>query len=132
MRFRQVDVGEDEAHLTEATEKRLANLEVVYNANLEALRHYRSSFYPGEVTLFNAAEKDPALIPDPEYGWVGLAKKAEVHLVPGNHDTMLTEPHVAVLAEKLSKCIRKADESTSNGPIILSARPAAWRNAAML
>jgi thioesterase domain-containing protein/acyl carrier protein len=103
MRFRQVDQPENAQR-----DPRLARLEQVYNTNLQALESYRSRYYDGKVVLFNAAEQDMALIPDPQYGWVGLARAIEIHEVPGNHDTMLTEPNVSALAEKLSSCLAAA------------------------
>jgi thioesterase domain-containing protein len=95
--------GESEVEI-----EKLARLQHVYDANLKALKQYRSSPYPGRVTLFNAAELDPALIPDRYYGWVGLADEIEIYTVPGNHDSMLTEPHVSSLAEKLESCLQRA------------------------
>ncbi len=46
-------------------------------------------------------------IPDEAaWGWGRLSTElVEVHLVPSNHTTMLTEPHVQVLAEKLRECL---------------------------
>jgi amino acid adenylation domain-containing protein len=109
MRFKEVSVqGGGSAVVQDA---RLAHLEEVYNRNLEALNKYRTRPFDGRVTLFNASEQDPALIPDPEYGWVGLAKEIEIHPVPGNHDTMLAEPHVRVLAAKLKDCMQKASKT---------------------
>lgn len=104
IRFRQSDT------LTngDTLDPRLAKLEHVYNTNLAALNTYRSELYDGKVTLFNAAEKDAALIPDPLYGWAGLAREIEVHDVPGNHDTMLTEPNVSDLAQRLNDCLIRA------------------------
>jgi amino acid adenylation domain-containing protein len=107
-RFRQVDGAGTVAADGEIRDPRLARLEQVYNSNMRALAGYRSRFYDGRVVLFNAAEKDPALIPDPHYGWVGLAREVEIHEVPGNHDTMLTEPNVLVLARELSECLQRA------------------------
>ncbi len=108
MRFRQA-AGLLNADLSEI-DPRLARLEYVYNRNLEALNKYKSESYSGRVTLFNAAEKDPALISDPHYGWIGLADEIEIHEVPGNHDTMLTEPNVRMLAQKLDESLRRAQE----------------------
>ncbi|MDA0811408.1 MAG: amino acid adenylation domain-containing protein, partial [Verrucomicrobia bacterium] len=93
-------VAPAEAATGEADQRTLARLRRVYEANLVALRHYESRPYPGKVTLFNAEEQDAALIPDPKYGWVGLADEIEIHSAPGNHDTMLNEPNVAVLVKK--------------------------------
>jgi aspartate racemase len=108
MRFRDVHSPAAEVPGSSQLKERLARLEHVYNTNLTALKRFRSSFYPGKVTLFNAEEKDPALIPDPQYGWVGLSDAIEIHTVPGGHDSMLAEPHVSVLAEKLQAALAKA------------------------
>jgi amino acid adenylation domain-containing protein len=107
MRFREVDAG-----ATEQRDARLAQLEHVYNTNLTALNRYRSSYYDGTVTLFNAAQRDNAVIPDPEYGWVGLSRQIKIYQVPGNHDTMLAEPNVAVLAKQLNEALEKAQHKT--------------------
>ena len=109
MRFRQADSSPD----GETRDPRLLKLEHVYNTNLAALKDYRTEPFDGRVTLFNAAEKDSALIPDPQYGWVGLAREIEVHEVPGNHDTMLTEPNVSALAQQLTECLLRAQRNTA-------------------
>jgi amino acid adenylation domain-containing protein len=107
MRFRQAENCLD----GELRDPRLIQLEQVYNTNLAALESYKSKYYNGKVTLFNAAERDPSLIPDPNYGWVGLAREIEIHEVPGNHDTMLTEPNVSSLAERLNECLLHAQKT---------------------
>jgi amino acid adenylation domain-containing protein len=94
--------------MSEEQSRTVACLERVYETNMKALKKYRSSFYPGRVTLFNAGETDAAIVADPQYGWAGLAAEIEVHTVPGNHDTMLAEPHAATLAEELESCLRRA------------------------
>lgn len=114
MRFRQVDSSGSATG--EILDPRLAKLEQVYNTNLKALTKYRSTYYDGKVTLFNAAEKDPALIPDPQYGWIGLAREIEIREVPGNHDTMLFEPNVSVLAQELNSALQAAQQSYENKP----------------
>ena len=104
MRFRQADTSAD----GEIRDARLVKLEHVYNTNLAALNYYRTKPFNGRVTLFNAQDRDSALIPDPQYGWVGLAREIEVHEVPGDHDTMLTEPNVSALAQRLTDCLLRA------------------------
>ncbi len=44
----------------------------------------------------------------PRPGWRALAAGLEVHTVPGDHITMLAEPHVQVLAERLNACLDAA------------------------
>jgi thioesterase domain-containing protein len=109
LRFQRVQAtSEQRQEACEQQNRKLAQLERVYRSNMAALAEYRPRPYPGTVTLFNAAEIDPGVIPDPAYGWPGLAAKIEVHAVPGDHDTMLSEPHAARLAEKFSKALRGA------------------------
>ncbi|MGZ8900923.1 MAG: thioesterase domain-containing protein [Limisphaerales bacterium] len=110
MRFRQAENSPE----GEIRDPRLLKLEQVYNTNLTALNNYRTEPFNGKVTLFNAAERDAALIPDPQYGWVGLAREIEVHEVPGNHDTMLTEPNVHALAQRLNDCLLRAQNQTDH------------------
>jgi aspartate racemase len=60
--------------------------------------------YPERVTLFRPIENMVFL--DPDLGWSELAPGGlEIHDVPGNTFSMLQEPHVQVLAEKLRDCI---------------------------
>ena len=63
------------------------------------------------MTLFRAIENIAFL--DPDLGWSELAPGGlEIHDVPGNTFSMLQEPHVQVLAEKLRDCIDKAQTET--------------------
>ncbi|MBC6481288.1 MAG: hypothetical protein GDA56_29520 [Hormoscilla sp. GM7CHS1pb] len=42
------------------------------------------------------------ILQDPTWGWNKFSPDpVEVHFVPGNHETMMTNPHVQVLAERL-------------------------------
>ena len=106
LRFRRVEQaeGQDPAAVEEAN-RYLERLEFVYAANSEALRFYKSGKFVGKVVLFKAAEQDPALIPDPQYGWTGLAQEIETHVIPGNHATILMEPQVRVLASRITQCL---------------------------
>ncbi|MDY6994246.1 MAG: thioesterase domain-containing protein, partial [Pseudomonadota bacterium] len=89
----------------------------VIKANELAHIHYQpKKHYPGKITLFRTHEvyQDTlgfkGEIPqDASWGWSQLTiHPVEIHHVPGNHSTMLTEPHVALLAQKLKKCIERA------------------------
>ena len=60
--------------------------------------------YPDRVTLFRAIENIGFV--DPDMGWSELAPGGlEIHDVPGDGSSMLQEPHVQGLAEKLRDCI---------------------------
>jgi acyl transferase domain-containing protein/thioesterase domain-containing protein/acyl carrier protein len=45
-------------------------------------------------------------------GWPPYVGHLDVYEVPGNHDSMVLEPNVRVLAVKLRQCIEKADKKT--------------------
>jgi thioesterase domain-containing protein len=78
-------------------------------SDLRATQDYRLRLYPGRITLFKASEALAGTSPDPTLGWSEWASAGvEVHLVPGNHANLVYEPHVEVLAEKLSACISQA------------------------
>lgn len=79
--------------------------------NDEAGRNYVPRVYPDQVTLFKASDRVDAATAyvDPDLGWGQLAAGGlEIYEVPGDHLTMLKEPHVQVLAEKLRDCLDKA------------------------
>jgi thioesterase domain-containing protein len=46
---------------------------------------------------------------DPSLGWARVAGKVKVGYAPGNHTTMLNEPHVAQLARELASCLQDND-----------------------
>jgi len=75
----------------------------VHRGNSRALRGYAASSYTGRLTLFRAAGRgNPA---DLTRGWDALAPAVEVHEVPGDHFTLVREPHVGGLAARLRACL---------------------------
>ena len=81
-------------------------------SDLRATRNYALHLYPGRVTLFKASEELAGTSPDPTLGWSEWADGGvEVHLVPGNHANLVYEPHVEVLAEKLTACLNQAQSA---------------------
>jgi thioesterase domain-containing protein len=72
--------------------------------NIAATREYRPRVYDGRVTLFRAAD-NPVQNPDSDLGWSEFAARGvDLHIVPGNHYTILREPNVMALAERLLVC----------------------------
>ena len=45
--------------------------------------------------------------PDPTLGWAGIAGRVEVSYTPGNHFTILNEPHVSRLAGEIISCLNR-------------------------
>jgi thioesterase domain-containing protein len=85
-------------------------LRSVEMVNIQAQRRYVPQCYGGQLTLFRARERVIVSHPDPEMGWgPWAAGGVEIHEVPGDHITLLNEPHVQVLAERLNACLEKAD-----------------------
>jgi len=88
----------------------------VLRSNLKALRGYLPGIYPGRVTLFRAADAT-AHHRDPTLGWGEIAAGGvEVHQVPGDHYSMLREPHVHALAGELRARLQAAVAGASRAP----------------
>ncbi len=75
-------------------------LRIVY-AHIQATYHYVPQPYPNRITLFKAVEQPDSTGQAPNLGWDALAKDIQLHQVPGNHLSLLKQPHVQTLAERL-------------------------------
>jgi amino acid adenylation domain-containing protein len=75
-------------------------LRIVY-ANSQATFQYVPQAYANCITLFKAAEPSDAIGHDPSLGWRALAQDIQLHQVPGNHLSLLKQPHVQTLAQQL-------------------------------
>jgi thioesterase domain-containing protein/acyl carrier protein len=91
----------------------------VFKANHEASARYVSrEVYPDRISLFRASkvhpedfarDKSSVILKHPDWGWGQLsAGSVDLHIVPGDHITMMAQPHVQVLAQRLRTCIEKA------------------------
>ena len=91
----------------------------------EALAHYRPPPYAGALELFRPplAENAYELYPDRflndnrvwlshDNRWGAYASRVEVHEVTGNHDSMVLEPHVRVLAGRMREVIDRAIQAS--------------------
>src|SRR5208283_305577 len=75
-------------------------------SDFRATQNYVLHHYPGRITLFKAGQELAGASSDPTLGWSEWAAGGvDVHVVPGNHATMVYKPHVEVLAEKLRACL---------------------------
>jgi thioesterase domain-containing protein/aryl carrier-like protein len=77
----------------------------LFVANTKAMISYRPEPYAGKLTLFQASEKFVRTRHEPYHEWSQLCDDVELHKVPGNHLTLVQEPHVHELAAKLAACI---------------------------
>jgi aspartate racemase len=81
-------------------------------SDLRATQNYGLHPYPGRITFFKASETLAGTSQDPTMGWNEWASGGvEVHVVPGNHANLMYEPHVEVLAEKLTACLNQAQSA---------------------
>jgi amino acid adenylation domain-containing protein len=113
------------ANLSPSEIQGFAELPRIYNefapvakANARLSRKLVLQPYPGAAVFFQSTDGPrPEGHPDPVVGWRMLTTGVSVYPVPGNHNTMLREPHVQVLAEKLSMCLdaKQAEFSKQEG-----------------
>ena len=78
-------------------------------AHYRALREYVPTAYPGRVTLFRARTRPLLRLHGRDLGWSRLAAGGlEIIEITGNHHSILSEPHVRVLAQRLRFYLEKA------------------------
>jgi amino acid adenylation domain-containing protein len=74
----------------------------VFDCNAQAKRTYQPHRYPGKATIFWSEHQDLYIDEYPDLGWGDfITGGVDVQTVPGNHITLLEEPHIQVLIEKL-------------------------------
>jgi thioesterase domain-containing protein len=73
----------------------------------KALESYIPGPYNGTVHLFRA-RKQPLRITDPSLGWNVVAPgRVHITVIPGTHESMVTDPNVQILADKIQETIRE-------------------------
>lgn len=83
-------------------------LEVVL-ANRRAERSYTPVVYPNQITVFRAEESFGLENSNPAMGWNQLTEGGvKIHTISGDHYTIVKEPHVRVLAERLRNSLEQA------------------------
>ncbi|MEH2040987.1 amino acid adenylation domain-containing protein [Nostoc sp.] len=95
----------------------MKNMVQALKANsLSLINYVPEQIYPGRITLLRASEIPPERLAskfseisqDSTWGWSEYScEPVDIHFVPGNHITMMAEPHVQVLAERLKVCIEQ-------------------------
>ncbi|MCP4702674.1 MAG: acyltransferase domain-containing protein, partial [Gammaproteobacteria bacterium] len=82
----------------------------VLNANLLAMFNYTPHRYPGpgRVVFFRAETRRPSDPPRPELPWIELAGDGmEIYIVPGDHISMNSPPHIQAITERLQNIIER-------------------------
>lgn len=86
-------------------------------ANEQAARAFEMKPYSGEVTLFRTCETPRGVSrEDVTFGFAQVASKVEVELIEGNHFTLVKEPCVRLLAERLASRIAAARKTLNPRP----------------
>jgi thioesterase domain-containing protein len=78
----------------------------ILRTHTEAWRHYQPRIYPGRITLLRAVDEPRDNVDAADLGWGKLgAGGVEIYEVPGDHLSMIHEPHVQTLAAQLRACL---------------------------
>lgn len=82
--------------------------------NGQLLKNYLPQVYPEPVTLFRSSRLIGERYCGHDMGWSQLsAGGVEIHKIPGYFGSILSEPQIQILAEKLRSCIGKAQTEIS-------------------
>lgn len=100
--------------------------EMIQDGFIEALDHYELRPYSGSITLFRPPQDCTFRLPggviadryreiqDANNHWAPFAPGGMVSFeVPGDHDSMVLEPHVRVLGDKVGQVLRAAQDEIS-------------------
>jgi thioesterase domain-containing protein len=73
----------------------------VFKSNRQALRTHLPSDYQGKVLLLRAGDAAAQGAPRSDLGWKRVAARVEIQEIPGDHYSIIVEPHVQTLAQHL-------------------------------
>ncbi|MBI3417725.1 MAG: amino acid adenylation domain-containing protein [Verrucomicrobia bacterium] len=89
----------------------------VQNSGWAAQAEFQPKPYLGRVTLFRAATQPPNIYEDSTNGWKNLALGGiDIHTIPGHHGSIVREPRVRVLAQRLRECLAQAHAAQAKLP----------------
>jgi amino acid adenylation domain-containing protein len=96
----------DNSSLAKATER-------VGQAHRRAINAYRAKPYSGKVVQVLCSDAFHRANQDRRLAWSALTPDGlEIRIVPGNHLTMMEEPHIQLLAQQLQECLDRAPGGT--------------------
>ena len=71
-----------------------------------AWENYDPMPYKGRVVIIRGSKQPRGIYSDPTLGWGGLIEgELKLYEIPAYHNTILREPHVQLLAEKVRECL---------------------------
>lgn len=80
-------------------------VQLTYLAHYTARQKYKPELYPGQITIFKTADYPQ----DSELQWNHLTSDEIIwQTMPGDHFTMVREPHVKVLADRFKACLNNS------------------------
>jgi acyl transferase domain-containing protein len=135
--------AEQAAHQAQTQDQAGFRSQIIEAAFYRACGRYQISAQPQHIALFRprlkaAFEFGPgrAINVDRrriyfDNGWGPLATRVEVFETPGDHDSMVLEPNVRILAARLRECLDRAEANAASGAHAKAA-PADGRPAATL
>jgi amino acid adenylation domain-containing protein len=88
----------------------LDDLKQVFHHHMVLTDRYVVRRYPGTITLFRPTDAPVAAAVRHDRGWGSLAASVDVHFVPGQHHSMVQEPHVQELARALESCLQTSQD----------------------
>jgi amino acid adenylation domain-containing protein len=93
--------------------------------NLKAGASYQPRPYPGKVTLLMCSDGPFRTYEDRRLAWSSVAEGGfEVHVVPGNHETMEKEPNIHVLGEQFQRSFDRLEATPRTLTLVRRGRPA--------
>lgn len=80
-----------------------------------AILSYQPKPYPGKITQFMCSDGAFRCYEDRRLAWSTMGNGGfELHIVPGDHLTMVEEPHVASLAGQIQHCLDRVSSPSSH------------------
>jgi amino acid adenylation domain-containing protein len=91
---------------------------IILSDNLKAAAAYRPQVYGGRLALFRATDAIfyPQSYLEAGLGWRDLVGSLDIYDVPGDHMTMVEEPHAAVLAQQMQQAMLGSTRSRTFTP----------------
>jgi len=86
----------------------LDDLKRLFHLLVQVGSDYAVRPYPGRITLFRPSEMPVPVATSEDRGWRRLGAAVDVHFVPGQHQSMVKEPHVQELAAQVRTCLHQA------------------------
>lgn len=82
--------------------------------NLRILGSFQYRPYDGDLVLFRARARPLLHAQTWDLGWQSLARSVRVIPTPGNHHTLMLEPHIHYVARSLAAVVEAAESSASD------------------